>query len=44
VDPMLTEMLPNIPFPVPALFTLTGEFTGTVFGVAIGEERQDERR
>jgi len=26
------------------LLTNTGEFEGTVFGVAIGEERQDERQ
>ncbi len=28
----------------PVFLTNTGEFTGTVFGVASGEERQDERQ
>ena len=28
----------------PAISTNTGEFDGTVFGVAIGEDGQDERR
>jgi hypothetical protein len=39
VVPVLADASHN-----PAFFAATGEFTGTISGVATGEERQDERR
>ena len=42
----LTAILTPVVFNAGGVFlaTDTGEFEGTVFGVAIGEERQDERQ
>jgi hypothetical protein len=37
--PVLADFLKN-----PVFFAATGEFTGTVSGVAVAEERQDERQ